>query len=298
MSNPQINSVPKINRINSTSTEYFNINNINPNPLTTNNIGAGYFSKGLELNGNKNNKINFSRNGSPEIIANKLKNNSMLGNPNQRQNTKHFFNPLFGNGNIQKALKNAYNSGNANMLVSKVNLGNSNTARVMNNNNLKNMNGNRLYYMVDSNNKVRPIVVFIRASADVINAQNLDTLSKILTNKIPSIGRKISNNNKRGNYQFSEKGPFGTGYYHMGFFKVKGTNNTVPTNVNKPNNNNNTDLTFGKMLKILGTMKTDNNRSMRNNLNVNKTLFKKYSRDSRVERAAELSNIQQMLSSW
>ena len=197
------------------------------------------------LNGNKykypmNNSFSVTNNPSYNNNSNTNSNNN-FSPPNPFSESRTRTNPTYNKNPPKRNPANASGSG-VSQYVKNRNANNQRLLNMLKNNNktnvntmvgrhvvtsnnlnkysnIRTINGNKLYYKYQTDGTPRPILIFIKASMDSINKTNLNLLSKVLVNKMPLLGGKVSFDNRSKSYEFSDKGPFGTGYYHMGYFK-------------------------------------------------------------------------------
>ena len=201
------------------------------NPLY-NNQGSKYNSRAFEFN--PNNRIASAKTNSTGTNTNSTKNgtNSTRTNTNS---TKNGTNP----NNNKTGVRNPNKVANILRLMNKrgnvqwnTNISNK-LVKVNETTNLRTLNKNKIYYRKSENGSTRPILVFIKASADGVSPSNLKVLSNALKNKMPNFNNSRTNKS----YKFIQNGPFGTGYYHMGYFKeVPTTNGSQTSGYNNSNN--------------------------------------------------------------
>jgi hypothetical protein len=145
---------------------------------------------------------------------------------------------------------------------------------------MKTINGNKIYYKNDENG-VRPILIFIKASSDSLNKSNLNILANVLLDKMPNTRQQPVSN--KFTYIFTESGPFGSGYYHNGYFTTENNNKPV-TMVNNPlfeNNRGSSSLKELTLDELIQQMRLRNNN----------TMFDNYTLASKTNRVRDLTKL-------
>ena len=176
-----------------------------------------------------------------------------------------------------QALKNALKQTTGEVKAKRI-LNNMEMLNITDKRNIKTLDGNKVYYKKDIDGLVRPIIIFIKAASDSLNKNNLNVLSNVLAEKMP-----IRNANGNG-YMFSMSGPFGSGYYHNGYF----TKDNEMKWMNNPMFENQKSMKFGNLVRKLNTLKNNQN-GMRPNVPNN--IFNEYTKSSKENRMANLSKV-------
>jgi hypothetical protein len=182
--------------------------------------------------------------------------------------------------NHVKSLKNALKRTNGDVKAKRV-MNDMEFMNVTNRRNIKTLDGNKIYYKKVNDGTVRPIIIFIKAASDSLNKNNLNVLAKVLSEKMP-----IRNSNDNG-YMFGSSGPFGSGYYHKNYFTTDNATNNIKW-TNNPVFEKNKPLKFGNLVRIMNSMKNNQNE-LKNNVPNN--IFNEYNNPSKEARVMNLSKV-------
>ena len=291
---PNNNQTPTVNNLVKT-----NNNPVNKKP---NNNQTPTVNNNKKPNNNPVNKKPNNNQTSPSVNNNKKTNNNPVNNlvktnnnqtPTVNNNNKKNANMsmTFEKGTNKTKLVEAFKRTNTDV-TAKSFLKDITGEQLNNVSNMKTFNGNKVYYKKDEQGAVRPVIIFIKAMSDSLNKTNLRILANVLSDKTPVRG---TNSN---NYMFTESGPFGSGYYHTGFFQKSG--NKVMTNVNvfenplfDPNALSPAsdtllrELKYGEALNRMATLKSNNNSMTM----VPNNLFDNYTLSSKQNRVRNLTRV-------
>jgi hypothetical protein len=227
----------------------------------------------------KNNNNSKNNNGSSASTLVKNNNNSK-NNANNKvstnaNNTFPSFKPSINKTKLTNAMKRTDTQVKAKTFMHNVV-----SNQLINVKDMKTINGNKIYYKNDENG-VRPILIFIKASSDSLNKSNLNILANVLLDKMPNTRQQPVSN--KFTYIFTESGPFGSGYYHNGYFTTENNNKPV-TMVNNPlfeNNRGSSSLKELTLDELIQQMRLRNNN----------TMFDNYTLASKTNRVRDLTKL-------